>query len=137
MGISPIALYIYKRKVSFILELLKNRATNELVSRGTHETVKDVICSLGIEEGDVLRGRDNYRNLIGMVCINKLKSIKNIENDIKESPLVLAVEYLLNHRSMDNDDTLQYLLDPRRGKRGWKGLMLLKELFSPCNIPKL
>jgi hypothetical protein len=29
------------------------------------------------------------------------------------------VSYLLSHRSRNNDDTLQYLLDPRRCGRGW------------------
>jgi hypothetical protein len=118
MGITPIPLYIYKRKINFILELLKNQATNELVSSGTHETLGDVISSLGIPERDAPISQGSYRSNLGKACLAKSLEIKNIEEKIQESPLILSVEYLLCHRNVANDDTLQYLLDPRRASRG-------------------
>jgi hypothetical protein len=50
--------------------------------------------------------------------MKKLDEIKNKEKIIKESKMVTAVEFLLEHRSPENNDTLQYLLDPRRCGRG-------------------
>jgi hypothetical protein len=118
MGITPIGTYIYKRKIHFILELLKNQATNELVSKGIHETLKETVQTLGVTKEDMREGPSCYRVTLGNACLKKLKEIKTVEKIVKETPIVTAIEYLLNHRSLDNDDTLQYLLDPRRGRRG-------------------
>ncbi len=119
MGITPMVLYLYKRKISFTLELLKNQATSELMTKGTHETLSDVIASLGIfSEGNPLSGPEVYREMISKACIRKLHEIKEAEKKVKETPLVLSIAYLLDHRDVNNDDTLQYLLDPRRARRG-------------------
>jgi hypothetical protein len=118
MGITPIGLYAYKRKIFFILELLKNQATNELISIGIHSTLRDTIESLGLTEGDRRLGPGHYRVALGNACLEKINEIKLTEKKIRETSVVTAVEYLLSHRNLDNDDTLQYLLDPRRGRRG-------------------
>jgi hypothetical protein len=118
MGVTPIELYIYKRKLCFILQLLKNKATNDLVSRGTHETLKEIIKDLEVGVEDVRQGPEWYHQSLRVACFTRLKEITEKEKIIKSIPVVIAVEYLLAHRSMDNDDTLQYLLDPRRGTRG-------------------
>jgi hypothetical protein len=39
------------------------------------------------------------------------------EKIIKNSNLVRSLEYLLKNRTTQNNDTLQYLLDPRRGNK--------------------
>jgi hypothetical protein len=118
MGITPIGLYLYKRKLNFIIELLNNRATNDLVSKGVHSTLADAIYTLGLSEEEKLLGPSRYLTILGNACLTKLNEIKIKEKLIKESQVVEATSYLLNHRSRDNDDTLQYLLDPRRGTRG-------------------
>jgi hypothetical protein len=118
MGITPIELYIYKRKICFILQLIRNRATNELISNGCHETLDDIIASIGIREEMKLEGPVIYQGKIKLACCEKLREIASSEKIIKSTSLVTAVEFLLKERSVDNDDTLQYLLDPRRGSRG-------------------
>ena len=118
MGITPLGLYIHKRKLCFILVLLKNTATDELIYRGTHETLGDIIEKMGVRGEDIGKGPEQYRVILGTACVNRLKMIDDMEKSIKISPVVVAIEYLLSHRSVDNDDTLQYLLDPRRGSRG-------------------
>jgi hypothetical protein len=118
MGITPIGLYLYRRKINFIIELLNNRATNDLESKGVHSTLADVIYTLGLSEEEKLVGPTRYRTILGTACVTKLNEIKNKEKLIRKSQVVEATSYLLNHRSRDNYDTLQYLLDPRRGTRG-------------------
>jgi hypothetical protein len=52
-SITPIGvIYAYKRNFFFILELLKNQATNELVSKGIDATLQDTVKSLGITKED-------------------------------------------------------------------------------------
>jgi hypothetical protein len=118
MGITPIGVYIYKRKVCFILQLINNRATNELISNGYHDSLGDILETIGIREEMKDLGPESYRDEIKLACVDKLRELEEVEKEIKSTALVAAIEYLLRHRGVDNDDTLQYLLDPRRGSRG-------------------
>ncbi len=118
MKITPISLYLFKRKISFLLELLNNQATNELVAKGIHNSMSDTIEKLNLVHTFLNLGEDRYRGLLRSTCINKLELIKETEKRISESELVKAVSYLLRHGSPDNLDTLQYLLDPKRSGRG-------------------
>jgi len=114
MGITPIELYIVKRKLYFILQLLSNKATNELVTKGIHRSLDDIFVMLGIEDKHISLGRDRYQGLIRSMVLKKLEEIKAGETGIKNSDLVNSIRYLLSNRCSGNDDTLQYLLDPRR-----------------------
>jgi hypothetical protein len=114
MNITPIDIYLLKRKLYFILQLIKNKATYELVIRGIHHSLDDVLNTIGVKIGDMLVGSERYIGVIGSLVTRKLEEIKLIEKTVKESEIVTAVGYLLDHRSRDND-SLQYLLDPRRG----------------------
>ena len=118
MGITPIALYLFKRKINFILELLKNTATSELITKGIHASIRDTIEKLDIKPTYVDLGEERYRGIIRSRCLQKLASIKETENKIRGSDLVLAIGYLLGYPTPDNMDTLQYLLEPRRPSRG-------------------
>jgi hypothetical protein len=118
LNITPIKLYLYKRKLYFILQLLSNVSTNELVSTGVHTTLDDILQSIGVKKEHIQLGKDRYRGIIKSLVIKKLEDIKLGENAIKASNLVTSLEFLLNHRSPENNDTLQYLLDPRRCMRG-------------------
>ena len=118
MGITPISLYLVKRKISFILQLLKNQATSELITNGIHMSISDTLEKLNVHPSHLELGVDRYRGFIRSTCVNKLETIKITEKIIRGSDLVLAVNYLLKHAKPDNVDTLQYLLDPRRTSRG-------------------
>ena len=61
MGITLLGLYIHKRKLCFILVLLKNTATDELIYRGTHETLGDIIEKMGVRGEDIGKGPEQYR----------------------------------------------------------------------------
>jgi hypothetical protein len=85
MGITPISLYIYKRKISFILQLLQNTATSELISHGVHETLSDIIESLGISKKDLNRGAEQYHVILKNTCKRKLAEIAQKESLICNS----------------------------------------------------
>ena len=88
MGITPIELFIYKRKICFILQLIRNRATNELISNGYHDTLDDVIDSIGIRTEMKSEGPENYQGRIKQACCEKLKEIASSEKTIKSTSLV-------------------------------------------------
>jgi hypothetical protein len=51
----------------------------------------------------------NNQNSYEIINLNR-----RIGKTHKKNEVVKCVKYLLNNRSADNDDTVQYLLDPRR-----------------------
>ena len=112
INITPIELYIYKRKLYFILQLLANTATGELLSLGVHKTLDSVFRSIGIKKEDKDLGRDRYRGVIRSRVLKKLDEIKTFEGQIKGTKLVTSLEYLLKNRSSVNSEIIQYLLDP-------------------------
>jgi hypothetical protein len=117
LNVTPLKLYTYKRKLHFILQLLNNSSTSELLGLGVHETLKDVLDSIGINKDHVRLGENRYRGIIRSLVIRKLDAIRESEKNIRESSLVVSLEYLLSQRTPENNDTLQYLLDPRRCER--------------------
>ena len=52
--------------------------------------------------------------VVKQMCLDAIKDIEIIEKELKEHELTKCVEYLLNNRNHNNDDTLQFLIDPRR-----------------------
>ena len=114
MRITPIELYIYRRKIKFIIQLTNNEATAELLKFGANSTLTDIFVDLGI---DFEIGPD-YLVVIRRKCISKLKEIQWAELKLMNQSLVRCIRYLLNNRSAQNDDTIQYLLDPRRYEPG-------------------
>jgi hypothetical protein len=118
LNITPIELYILKRKLFFILQLLQNKATSELIENGVHRSIDDTLELIGVKKEHLKLGSGRYKGIIRSLVVNKLTEIEKTEKEVKESKLVSSVSYLLSHRSRNNDDTLQYLLDPRRCGRG-------------------
>jgi hypothetical protein len=114
LNITPIKLYILKRKLFFVLQLILNEATNELITSGVHATLNDVLSLIGVRSRDVGLGRMRYQGVIRSLVTKKLEEIRTIEKSITESKIVVSIKYLLQNRNRENDDTLQYLLDPRR-----------------------
>jgi hypothetical protein len=115
MEITPIKLYIIKRRISLLIQLLKNEATIELVSFGIHNTLNDIIDYIGVKKDHIELG-DTYRTALIRASKIKLKEIEDKEIEILNGELVTAIRYLINNRNEENEDTLQFLLDPRRQK---------------------
>jgi hypothetical protein len=107
-----------KRKLYFILQLLNNKATRELVAVGIHNSLSEIFEKIGISEAHKSLGKDRYQGLIRSLVLRKIDDINQSEKVISESKIVRSVEYLLENRSAENHDTLQYILDPRRCGRG-------------------
>ena len=118
MNITPIGLQLKKRKINFLLQLLRNDATRELVTNKYHRSIDDIIDYIGINEQHKDLDSLAYEGCILSACASKLNEIKVTEKQIVESKLVKAICYLLNNRSENNDGLIKYLLDPRRSKKG-------------------
>ena len=118
LNITPLKLYLLKRKLNFILQLIRNRATCELISNGFHITLGDVIAKIGVAMKYLSLGGDRYLGILRSACIARLEDIKLAEKIIIDSEYVQSIRYLLENSNSSNDDTLQYLLDPRRSGKG-------------------
>jgi hypothetical protein len=75
MGVTPLKLYILKRKLFFILQLLVNKATNELITLGVHRTLRDVLDIIGVKDEDLALGRDRYEGIVRSLVVKKLEEI--------------------------------------------------------------
>ena len=91
MGITPLELYIFKKKLYFVIQLLNNSATNEIISAGIHVSVADVLAKIGINQEHVALGKARYHGLLRSLVIKKLDEIKLMEQKIKTSRLVIAL----------------------------------------------
>jgi hypothetical protein len=91
MNITPIKLYLYKRKLHFILQLLSNKSTAELLNLGVHKTLETIIDTIGINKDHVRLGMDRCRGIMRSATIKKLNSVQLSEKAIKESSLVVSV----------------------------------------------
>jgi hypothetical protein len=114
IGVSPYEVYLLKRKISFLKQLANNEATQELLLAGNHSSLEDIMKYIKIDYlRDIGLGNSGYLDLIRGRCYSKLKDIERIEKEIKGCKIVRSIRFLLNNRTPDNDDTLQFLLDPR------------------------
>ena len=117
MNITPITLYILKRKIKFISSLLDNEATREMMQNGIHRSLNDVISYLGVTEMDANSSGPRYMGILKSRSLAKIKEIELMEDMIRESELVKAIKFLLDEKNEYASNTLRYLLDPRRAKR--------------------
>jgi hypothetical protein len=60
MNINPLELYIFKRKLYFILQLLMNTATSEFLRLGVHISLSDTFSSIGIKNEYLMLGPQRY-----------------------------------------------------------------------------
>jgi flagellar motor switch protein FliG len=119
MHTSPMEIYMLKRKLNFLKKLANNEATADLLALGCHNTVEEVLNYLNINyERDILMGKMAYLTKVMKKYFYKVKEIIRMEKRILNSEIVRSVRYLLNNRNDSNDDTVQFLLDPRRYKTG-------------------
>ena len=85
MNINPIKLYLYKRKLYFILQLLNNKSTAELLSSGVHRTLDSMFETIGIKNSHVGLGLDRFKGIIRSATIKKLDNVQLSEKASKES----------------------------------------------------
>jgi hypothetical protein len=112
MGISKLSVAILKRRLNFVIQVLTNEITNEIISGTRCYTLEKLFYDLGYEYENTTRVA-NTRDIY-MLCKTKLVEIDNIEKELFEHDLTKCVVHLLSNRNNINDDTLQFLLDPRR-----------------------
>jgi len=110
MKITPIELYVFKRKIKFIVQLMNNEATADLLRLGANSSMRDIFERLEID----FENGPRYFDIIRRKCIAKLKEIQWAEFKLINHSLVRCIRYLLNNRNAPSDDAIQYLLDPRR-----------------------
>ncbi len=118
LNITPIKLYALKRKLQFIIQILNNSSTKELIGKGIHDSLIETLENIGVKKFHINLGEDRYLGIVRSLTLRKLTDIIECEKTIRETSLVVSLEYLLGRRTPENNDTLQYLLDPRRGRRG-------------------
>jgi hypothetical protein len=119
MHTSPMKIYLLKRKLNFLKQLANNEATADLLVCGCHHSVKDILDFLDIDyERDYGGERGAYLSLIMKKCFHRVREIIQVEKAVMKSEIVRCIRYLLNNRNAANDDTAQFLLDPRRYKEG-------------------
>lgn len=112
MGISPIEAMLHKRKIGFIIQLINNDLTVEMLKRHDCTTIWDTLFKIGyIFEDETAMINVNE---LEKVCYETLKRMEHIERFLANHPSTNSIRYLLNNYSIDNHDSAQFLLDPRR-----------------------
>ena len=112
VGVSPLPIALLKRKISFIRQLYQNELTNDLLVKTRCQTIESTLYELGYKF-DNIQGKVNKSNCLAL-CKERLENINKNEKDLKNHELTICVDHLLSNRNNENDDTLQFLLDPRR-----------------------
>jgi len=113
LRISPIEITILKRKIGFLKQLCNNPATADLIRAGVARTLEDVYVFLDINyDRDIVEGSEIYLDEVRKKCYCRIKEILVAEKKIMNSDIVKSVRYLLNNRNPQNDDSVQYILDP-------------------------
>lgn len=112
IGISPLPIALLKRKISFIIQLYQNELTSALMEKSRCQTVESTLYEIGYKF-DIIAGYVDKKECLAL-CKERLDNIRKIEKELREHELTTCVEHLLTHRNQMNDDTLQFLLDPRR-----------------------
>ena len=84
MDITPIQLQIIKRKLSFIMQLVRNQTTNELITKGNHKCLDDIIESIGIKQQHKDLGQKGYEGMLLAAFTAKLEYIKQCEKILKK-----------------------------------------------------
>ena len=71
VDVTLIKLYLLKRKLHFILQLLKNTSTAELLASGIHRTLTEVLDTIGIKVVHIGLRVDRYIGVIRSSVIKK------------------------------------------------------------------
>ena len=104
MGIAPIEVCIQERKLGLVIRLLKNETTKNLVQGSL--LLKKILESQSIN--------DKSNEEIYLYCRDKRLQIEKSIQIIENTEIVQVTRYFLENPTENNNDTLQFLLDPRR-----------------------
>ena len=116
LKITPINLWIIKRKIHFLIQLMNYKATKELILEDYCRTLSDILEYIGIK--DKHKTSSAYEELILSACTSKLRTIYINEDKITKSPMIRLISHLLNKMSEKNRNMVQFILDPRRCQNG-------------------
>ena len=111
MEMDTLEMAIEKRKITFMMQLVENETTRELISRLRNQSiVKNTLDLIGYNNKN--ESKHDVAHNIFLLCKKKLvviaKAAKLLRNDSK----TLIIRHLLNNRNTDNYNTLKYLLSP-------------------------
>ena len=112
LGISPLPIALLKRKIGFIIQLYNNCLTSMLFEKARCQTMDSTLYEIWYKF-DNLNGIIDKTKCLAL-CKERFDEIRQTEKKIMVHELAICVNHLLQHRSQENDDTLQFLLDPRR-----------------------
>ena len=112
VGFSPLPIALLKRKISFIMQLYRNELTNALLVMARCQSIESTLYEIGYKF-DNTNGKIDKNSCLAL-CRERLGDINKIEKELKSHELTICVDHLLKNRNDENDDTLQFLLDPRR-----------------------
>ena len=79
--------------------------------------MQDVIIQLGLVDVQKEQNIDAFKSKIAREVCRKLLEIKILENRNARSDLSKNIEYLINHRTEENEVTLQYLIASKNDTR--------------------
>ena len=79
--------------------------------------MQDVIIQLGLVDVQKEQNIDAFKSKIAREVCRKLLEIKILENSNARSDLSKNIEYLINHRTEENEVTLQYLIASKNDMR--------------------
>jgi hypothetical protein len=112
MGLTPLMAHIIKRKLSFFIQLSDNSLTRRILDETKCFTLLRTISYVGYEYENT-SGIMNV-TIVRQLCKEDLEKIEEIETELRNHNITRCVQFLLKNRNSDNDDTLQFILDPRR-----------------------
>jgi hypothetical protein len=116
LGIVTLEHAIKKRRLSFLKQLAENDLTIQLL-KNEDSSMQDVILQLGLVDIQKDQNIDAFKSKISREINRKMLEIKILENRNTRSDLSKNIEYLINHRTKDNEATLQYLIASKNGMR--------------------
>jgi len=99
-----------KRKLKFLLQLIDNKITSQIVRSGKSSVSNEILLYIGYKKNS-LNEEEQIQQIKQLVC-RQIKRIVALNNLMLEHPLTIATKYLLEHQSLENDDILQFLLEP-------------------------
>ena len=94
------------------MQLYRNELTNALLVMARCQSIESTLYETGYKF-DNTNGKIDKNSCLAL-CRERLGDIDKLEKELKSHELTICVDHLLKNRNDENDDTLQFLLDPRR-----------------------
>ena len=109
--IIPTKICLIKRKLSFVLQLLENKVTSEIVLTKNSMVTNEILKYIGYNASE-FTNKEMKAKSIKKLVINALKRIESLNSLMQEHPIVITAKYLLENNNHENADILQFVLEP-------------------------